>query len=381
VSPFRPDGRQLYRVKVPNRNRAWRDRATGTRDRPTANAMQRMVDELGPQGKRDWELLEAVFYGRISLPRLYDAYADRQLDQLRAELNDLDLAVHVDAWQEWLPGHVKPATQDRYLVHLRTLIPERAPFFRSQLTKAAVSTWVAQRTIAPRGAKSKALPRPANRATKRKYFAAVQSFVGYLLEIEVLTESPIASLSPPAANDPRVEYLELEDVLRVVHGVPDRFRALIAFLYGTGCDLSTALTLRRRDVLRPDEREVRARGTKRRNRDRVVVVAEWAWPLFEAALANLLPDAPLFPGISRYLASDAHRTTVKALELYRPGITVHAARHHYATRMLRAGTPVGTVAEQLGIDPSVCLKVYGPFVRNSEEVRGWDQKAARKEAR
>ncbi len=158
-------------------------------------------------------------------------------------------------------------------------------------------------------------------------------------------------------------------------------RTLFAFLYGTGCDLSTALTLRRRDV-ELEEREVRARGSKSYNRDRIVTVAEWAWPLLVDRCKTLLPDAPLFPGLSRWTASDLHRATLGKLTLLRKGITLHAARHHWAVRALKAGTPIELVARQLGHkDGVLCLKVYGRFLPTGAERRKWERVATKHEAR
>jgi site-specific recombinase XerD len=71
-------------------------------------------------------------------------------------------------------------------------------------------------------------------------------------------------------------------------------RALFAVLYGTGIEVGTALRLTRADVW-DASREIRAAGTKTHTRDRVAVVADWAWPIIADYVRRILPTAPLFP--------------------------------------------------------------------------------------
>ncbi len=169
MTPFRPTGRLTYRVKVPTRHAGWVDRSTGTRDKATAKAIDRMLEELGPRGKRAWDLLGAVVADKLSLARLYDAYATRSLEQLRAELNDVDLLPFIERWQTWLEGRVTPETADRYEVHLRTIPGDRPTWPRSSLTAAAAESWLSHLRVSG--------------PTKRKYFAALQSFLGYVRSI------------------------------------------------------------------------------------------------------------------------------------------------------------------------------------------------------
>jgi len=361
MSPWKRADRAIWWLKLPTVRGGRKDLSTGTRDKPTANAMERMIAALGPKGKRAWDLLTPLAQGTLSIGRLYDAYANNQLDRLRGELDDLDLCTKVEPWQRWLVGRVDPTTAARYEVHLESLISPGRPFLRSRLTPEAIETWLSSREVSG--------------PTKRKYFAALASFVGYCRSLRYLTTSPLADLKPPKASNPKVEFLELAEVKRVVDAAPKHARALFAFLYGTGCDLSVALQLTRRDV-DLSTKEVRARGTKTGNRDRVVTVAEWAWPYLTKAMQGRLPGGLLFEGLSRWTASDIHREIVKDLKLYRPGIRLHGARHHYAVRAIRAGAPIELVARQLGNDPATCLRYYGRFVPTSAERRHWEKRAS-----
>ena len=124
----------------------WVQRSTGTTDRGTALAMERMLVELGPKGKRAWDLLDDVATGQLSLGVLYDAWRLDDLQGLRACRADVDLCDHLAGWQAWLQDRTKADTAAHYVTHLRTLMPEGHPFWRSQLTAPVVARWLASRT-------------------------------------------------------------------------------------------------------------------------------------------------------------------------------------------------------------------------------------------
>jgi hypothetical protein len=50
-----------------------------------------MLADLGPKGKRAWDVLEAVLSNRIRIGDLYDAYRNNDLDHLRERMRDVDL--------------------------------------------------------------------------------------------------------------------------------------------------------------------------------------------------------------------------------------------------------------------------------------------------
>ena len=81
-------------------------------------------------------------------------------------------------------------------------------------------------------------------------------------------------------------------------------------------------------------------------RDRVVRVAEWAWPFVARHLESLTPGERLFRGLSRWDVGDAHRERLSVLGL--PHHRVHDAPHFYAIRAM--GTAVGTGSEALDND-------------------------------
>jgi integrase len=383
---FRRRGRPTLYLKLPTRT-GWVQRSTGTSDRGVARAMARMLVELGPHGDRAWDLLDAVLENRLSLGTLFDAWQMDDLGGLRSRMRDVDLTSHIPGWLGWLADRAKPDTRQHYEAHLRTLMPEGQPFWRSQFTGPAVARWLATRTSlvqkrrpSPTTPHRKAdpTPRAVSGATKRKYLAAVQSFTQYLLEIGELASNPIRDVSAPPAADPRCVFLELPDVLRLVEGTPPPCRAIFALSYGAGLEVSAILSLIDADI-DPQTRQVRARGTKAWTRDRLARVADWAWPYLQEHLAAVLPGERVFRGLDRWQVGDVHRDRLRAIGL--EGYRLHDSRHHWAVRMARAGAPFELIARQLGHrDVAMVAKVYGRFKPDTEERDRWERIASERDA-
>src|SRR5437588_12011934 len=83
-----------------------------------------------------------------------------------------------------------------------------------------------------------------------------------------------------------------------------------------------------------------------------------AWPYLEEHLGTLTPGERLFRGLDRWAVGAAHRDRLKALGL--PHHRLHDARHFYAIRAVRAGTPYDLVGRQLGhADVQMVARIYG----------------------
>jgi integrase len=193
----------------------------------------------------------------------------------------------------------------------------------------------------------------------------VKSFATYLVAVGAIDSNPLRDVQAPPPGKARVVEIALADVLRIVENAPLPYPALFALLYGAGVEVSAALACVDADV-DVSKREVRARGTKAHTRDRVVRVAEWAWPLLKRHVATLLPGERLFRGLSRWDVGSARRARLTALGL--PHHRVHDSPHFYAIRAIRAGTPYELVARQLGhADVAMVAKVDGRFAPRSDE--------------
>jgi integrase len=353
-----------YFVNVPTETRGWIKRTTGTLDKSLANSMKRMLDDLGPRGKREWFFLNALLFNMISVGELYDAYSRGELDQLRERLTDVDLEPYIEPWLKAIGTDVVPDTIAHYRLYVRSLMAAGKRFPRSALTYERIAQWLAAQ--------------PVGRSTKRKYHAALSGFCEYLKGIGILHRNPMRDVKAPRPAPARMRHLDMPDVQRLVAAQPSPYNVISALLHATGMEVSVALGLKRRDVddLR---REIRAKGTKTKARDRIAKVAEWAWPMIEEHIALLTPNAPLFPGINRWTASDKHRDACKALEI--EDYQLKDSRHTYAVRAIRAGASFEVVAQQLGhADTTMTVRIYARHRPTEEERTAWERIAALQDA-
>jgi integrase len=247
---------------------------------------------------------------------------------------------------------------------VRTLIPEAKPFPRSRFTTDVLESWLAKYRGKP--------------GTRRKAHAAMAQFAKYLVRRRVLSANPMRDIQAPRPVAPRLRWLEVQDLVRLVDAQLDPYRTLSALLAGTGIEVSVGVALRARDVDRR-RKEIRAAGTKTHARDRIVRVAEWAWPYVERHCSTMHPNAPLFPHCDRWRAQDHHKDACKTLgiEDYR----IHDHRHSYAVRAARAGTPAELIARQLGhANAILVLKIYGRFMPSQQDRDKWELIAAKQDS-
>lgn len=394
MSAFKPARRSVFSTKVPRRDGTWVKRSTKTRDRVTAKKIDRMVEQLGPEGKHAWEILEAVtstpprwtlsaLWRRwcVVPPRVDEATGepiepsvDERIKALRAQLQETDLEPLIEDFYKVMigpAGGIAPDTAAHYRAAIRTLIPKGTPFYKSQLTPVALQKWIeGMEKVAP--------------ATVRKRGDGMRRFTTWLKGRGILDHDPMRDVQLPAAGGARVLFLDTKDAQRLADAQPGQYRRYSALLAGTGIEVSVALQLRKRDV---DEkhREIRAAGTKTHARDRIVRVAEWAWPYVAEAIKGKTPDALLFDAIPhRWAAQEEHQNAVDALiekkfTIY-DGYTMRDHRHTWAVRAVRSGWPIEAVARQLGhVNGVLALKVYGRFQPTQQEREKWERMATERD--
>ncbi|GAC1690508.1 MAG: hypothetical protein NVS9B3_09070 [Gemmatimonadaceae bacterium] len=358
---FRRSNRPTWYLEVATPHRTAR-RSTGLHDEGEARAFERALTELAR--RHDWELVEAWLDNRLSATSVREGVAHGEVELLRRAARDADIAPAVVAWEGVLRGRVALDTVHHYLHAVRTLIPEGAPFPRSRLTGTALRQWLAAY--------------PGQPATVRKAHAAMTQLVRYLVAQRVIADDPLRGVRPPAAPAGRCRWLEVAELIRLAGKTQRPYHTLSALLGGTGLELSIALGLRASDVdIR--RKEIRAPGTRAHARDRIVRVAEWAWPYLIAHVARLRPEDPLFPNTDRWRAQAAHAAACRELGL--EDYTLRDQRHSYAVRAARAGTPASVIARQLGhANPALVLKVYAPFMPGQDERDKWERIAAMQDA-
>ena len=358
---FRRPNRPTWYVQIQTPVGA-RRRSTGTTDEESARQIARLIEALHHQGDED--LLHAVAVGHVQPGELYGAALRGDLSGVRERLRDVNLEPYVAEWGRVLADRVEPDTRQHYLHAVRSLFPEGASFPLSRLTRPTLEAWLADY--------------PASSGTRRKAQSAMSQFVRHLMRKGVLTQNPMHEVAAPAPGSARCRWLDSADLMRLADAQEDPYRTLAALLGGSGVELSVALRLRARDV-DVMHREIRAPGGALHSSDRVVRVADWAWPYVVSRIALLTPAAPLFPSTDRWRARDAHQAACKALGIEDYRLRDH--RHSYAVRAAKAGTPAELIARQLGHANALqVLRVYGPFLATREERDKWERIATIRDA-
>lgn len=354
---YQRDG--LWYVGVPVHPTGWIKRATGTRNRALASSMARMMDELGPQGRREWALLDPVRDGTLSVATLHDTFlgGPGALELLKTQLNDIDVEPEVENWLQLLVDQVAPDTTQHYGTHVRSLIARGTPFPISRLTKSELANWLHSRKCGS--------------PTKRKYRAAMSSFCQHLVELGKLDHNPMLLVRAPKANQPRMRYLEHGEVIRLIEAQQEPFRSISALMHATGMEISAVLRLKRSDI-DTGTWMVSAHGTKTTYRDREVYVLNWARPYLLPMIANLLPGALVFPAVTRWAASDAHRAACKVVKI--DDYTLRDSRHTFAVNATKAGVDAETIARQLGhANTQMVTRVYSRYQPSkAERARAFD---------
>lgn len=361
MNAFRQKGRTVRSVKVFT-STGWKKRTTGTRDATTAKKMQQMVDALREQ--RQFGVLDAIGARTLTVPAAWDLWKVGGLPAILARLSDVDLLTKRDGWLAEVKTHASDDTAAHYDHYLDSLVGAGTTLPRSLVTVERLKTWLAGLSL--------------KTGTKRKYHAGVSSFLSYCVSVGALERNPLRDVKAPPAGKARDRHLSAKEASALADAQPSPYRELSALLAGTGIEVSVALRLRVRDVDKAN-REVRARGTKTHNRDRVCRVAEWAWPSVLRAIAGKMPDALLFSDIPhRWAAQEQHDAACKAREI--EDYTMRDARHTWAVRMAQAGVPIEQISKQLGHkDAVMALKVYGVYVPSQRERDHWEQIATAKD--
>jgi integrase len=354
----------IYYAKVRTSTGKWIARTCETRDKQLAKRMAHMVDELAHRGKQQWDLLDSVASGQLSLSSLYSAYASNQLHELRDRLTDIDVSPIVEEWLASLRGRLASDTIQHYRVHVRSLIEDGRRFPRSDLNFARLAGWLSAVERSP--------------ATKRKYHAAMTGFCNYLRARGVILQNPMRDVRAPSASVPRRRYLDHAQVLALVERLAEPYRTIVAVMHGSGIEVSAMLRLKRRDI-DLDRGEVRALGTKTKARDRVAKVEPWAMGYLREHVRAMFPNSLVFPHVNRWTVSDKHREACGALDI--EDYQLRDSRHTFAVRAVRSGASFEAVAQQLGhTDTTMVVRVYARFKPTQEELGGWHRIADAQDA-
>jgi integrase len=199
-------------------------------------------------------------------------------------------------------------------------------------------------------------------ATHRAVAAVLQSAV----VDRVLTSNPTAGVKLPRVDRPKIQPLELDQVLALAGAMPDRARAAVLFAARSGLRMgeTLGLTVDRVDFLRRTVRVDRQMVTpahgdphfgppKTPSSRRTVPLAQVTLDVLAAHLAR-------FPAVDELVFTNSHRQAWRRgtfAELVRDArkaaglpvsVTFHDLRHHYASVLIAAGCSIKAVQEALG---------------------------------
>jgi integrase len=347
---FLKDGK--YQIYVPGRV-GLKQRSTGTGDKIVARNIKRVVLEL--KDRQDWEILDALYFGKITLVEMYSEYASGGLDRIRGRLRGIVLSEHIDKWAMWICSLGGAAqTAATYRSQVETLVDDSLQLH--ELTAARISQWLTD------------IPKVTT-GTRRKYLYALRSFITYLQERGLIQYDPSAAVKTPRKNKPRLVW-QTEDVDRkIVDAAPEEYKALFALIKSTGAEVSPALAMLRNDI-DLSAGLVHIKGTKNERRDRHDAIIEpWALPYLREHCRGLIGNVPLWPNLTRYRVHDVHEATCKALGIV--DYTLRDARHSWAVRSRKRGESLEAIKEQLGHKSIyMAATIYAQFRPTIEERKG-----------
>lgn len=360
MSKYRRNGR--WTIRVPHPYGGVVAKAIHTGDSKIAGQYETMCELLLAR-PLDHVFLLAVCANTLPIRTLYSHWVRKTLDDLRATVSDIDLTPHLAPWGKLLAREFGDPTKAqhtarKYPDQVRTFFAWAGGTTLSRLTPALVTRWMGSRDVTS--------------STQRRYWAALKSFVGYLVTMRVIEHDPLAALDAPTANDPRTRHLSPAERDRLIDAChePVTTAEVLAHM---GLEMSAILSTRARDV-DLKAHTVYAHGTKhqrgRQNyRSRLTKIPPWAVPHLRRALRFKTPDALLVP-VPYSVIRRGHAAACAAvgIEDYR----LHDGRHTYAVFMKQAGTPSEVIGLQLGHkDGATVEKVYARYKPSASELAHW----------
>jgi integrase len=354
---YRRSGR--WTIRVPHPRGGYVEKAIGSRDASVAKSYEAMCGVLLAR-PHDRVFLEAVCENRCRIRRLYDHYVLGTLDQLRADLADMDLTPQLAGWRAVLVSRYGEPTKSEETVAQYTT--QVARFFAH-----AGGATLSRFTIDHAGMWLNSLSVSSSR--KLRFWAALRSFGRYLQSVGVLPRDrePLGGLEAPKAGQARDRHLTdaERDALIAASAGAVRTAEVLAHL---GMELGAILAARGSDI---DfvKGTIRMRGTKNRFRSRVGVLEAWALPHLRAALKTMHPSAKLVP-IDGDSLRDEHYAACTAVGI--TGDRLHDARHTFAVRWWDAGVPASVIGLQLGhADGRTVERVYGKHRVSLPQLQHW----------
>jgi len=330
-----PSGRRIYVVRFKDQHGIWRERSAGPR-RKDAEALLRRIQE---------EVASGTFERERKDPRFAEYYA---------------------SWFEAKSKALKPSSLADYRnAFARYILPRFGKMRLSQITPLIVQKWVNDLSSSGLSA-----------ASVRKAYRYFASCLNQARKQGILEADPFRGVILPRMPARELDFLDPEEIRRLLDVCEPRERALFAVLAYGGLRLGEVLALRVQDVdleagaLRV-ERSLSTQGTigepkSASGRRAVPMPGILLEELASYVPPGAKPDDLLFP--SRVGTPINHANVMKrflrALEeagLRR--VTIHSLRHSYASQALAAGASIKALQRALGhSSATMTLNTYAHLV-------------------
>ncbi len=327
-----------------------------TSDRATAAACDAWLTDLRNRLDRSG-VLAAVIRRELTPAQAFslgETAAAAWLEQQRATEQDWHVPdAMLDAWERaTVKSGVRARTAAVYRWQVEQLWP--APRRKSWLTASTIRAALRALTC--------------GEATKSRYRAALSSFVGWMLEEDLLETNPMTAVPGFAQSAVRDLWYTRDDARRLLSALPEPYRSAEAVLYACGWEWGAIPRATAKD-LDLDALTAAAHGTKNVHRDRLTVITDLSvLPYLRDVKAGKLPHAPLWPDLRGDTCLKVHQATCRDLGL--PVTTLHDWRHTFAVNNLKDGRSLQFVAQMLGHSNTTQVQTrYGRHVLSVGEVQ------------
>jgi integrase len=215
--------------------------------------------------------------------------------------------------------------------------------------------------------------------TVRNYYDVLARIFAAAVEDRVRPDSPCKRVTLPPMPEHEVVPPTIDEVQRLADAMPDRYRAAVILLAGSGIRIGELLALKTHDVLIPFqtirvERQRLQSGVvspPKSKRPRNVPVGQVVLAALQDRLRDYPSDEWLFTDASGEPLSyqtwqRAWRPARKIAEC--PEMHTHDLRHFFASALIAGGASVKMVQTALGhSSPMITLRVYAHLFEGDED--------------
>jgi integrase len=337
--------------------------STGTRDRTTADAIERWHQDIRQRGDTRG-VLRAIVDGRITL----------------AEAYSLDVAGTVQRLAEDASG----ATVDVIAAHLPAYLAElekkrRAPKTRRQIKQQIADLYphgVTTDALVPTTIAAQLAALGLTAPTQNRYRAALSGFCRYLVKVGVLLTNPVRDVETMPESARELWHTPTQLFAALAKCDP-RTAAIVALMAGGGFEWCAIAKLTKERV-NLTTLEAHAEGGKSKWRNRHVKLRLWVRAYVAPVLKTATPGPRLF-------ITDRKRVFEKWVEACQaaevPVLRLHDNRHTHAVHLLQDGESYKAVAHQLGHkNEKLVIETYGvhAIAQQHYRVLGHEAPAARR---